>query len=90
MTLAPDVVAADLHDRISPKRFHAWRVYLSGLIIVTLATLGAAFLSDHYGPPLTLMALLLGLSLNKLTLCSCPQTDGTPPDIFIHTHDSEC
>lgn len=67
MTLAPDVVAADLRGSILPKRFYAWRAYLPGLTIVTLATLAAAFLSDHYGPPLTLMALLLGLSLNFLS-----------------------
>jgi len=34
--------------------------------VTVLATLAAAYVSDHYGAPLTLMALLFGLALNFL------------------------
>jgi uncharacterized integral membrane protein (TIGR00698 family) len=37
------------------------------LLIVLLGTLAAGFLSDRYGAPLTLMALLIGLALNFLS-----------------------
>ena len=39
---------------------------LPGLAVVALCTLSAAFLADHYGTPLTLLALLIGLSLSFL------------------------
>ncbi len=39
---------------------------LPGLVIAALGTLAAAFVSNLYGAPLTLMALLFGLSLNFL------------------------
>ena len=67
MTSPPRVMAADLYGDLSPEVRHSWREHLPGLTIVTLGTLAAAFLSDHYGPPLTLMALMLGLSLNFLS-----------------------
>lgn len=67
MTSPPRVMAADLYGDLSPEDRHTWREHLPGLTIVTLGTLAAAFLSDHYGPPLTLMALMLGLSLNFLS-----------------------
>lgn len=41
-------------------------VYAPGLAIATLATLAAAYVSDHYGAPLTLMCLLFGLSMSFL------------------------
>jgi uncharacterized integral membrane protein (TIGR00698 family) len=63
----PGVMAADLYGDLSPEVRRNWREYLPGLTIVTLGTLAAAFLSDHYGPPLTLMALMFGLSLNFLS-----------------------
>lgn len=40
--------------------------YLPGLLVAALATLAAAFISQRYGAPLTLMALLFGLALNFL------------------------
>lgn len=39
---------------------------LPGMTVAILATVAAMYLSDHYGPPLTFMALLIGLSLNFL------------------------
>lgn len=42
------------------------RAYLPGLSVTVLATLAAAYVSDHYGAPLTLMCLLFGLALNFL------------------------
>ena len=42
------------------------REYLPGLLVAALATLAAAFISERYGAPLTLMALLFGLALNFL------------------------
>ncbi|MEW5686085.1 MAG: putative sulfate exporter family transporter [Pseudomonadota bacterium] len=42
------------------------RAHLPGLAVTALATLAAAYVSDHYGAPLTLMALLFGLALNFL------------------------
>ncbi|PMW03577.1 putative sulfate exporter family transporter, partial [Pseudomonas sp. GW456-11-11-14-TSB2] len=44
------------------------RGYVPGLLVVAMGTLAAGFLSDHYGVPLTLMALLIGLSLNFLSV----------------------
>lgn len=38
-----------------------------GLAVTLLATLAAAYVSDHYGAPLTLMCLLFGLALNFLS-----------------------
>lgn len=67
MTSARDVMAADLYGDLSPDVRRGWRECVPGLIIVALGTLAAAFLSDHYGPPLTLMALMLGLSVNFLS-----------------------
>lgn len=43
-----------------------WRDHIPGLAVAACATLAAAYLSDHYGAPLTLMALLIGLALNFL------------------------
>lgn len=42
------------------------RDHLPGLAVTVLATLAAAYVSDHYGAPLTLMCLLFGLALNFL------------------------
>lgn len=42
------------------------RGHLPGLAVTVLATLAAAYVSDHYGAPLTLMCLLFGLALNFL------------------------
>lgn len=64
---APLPMAADLYGDIEPSPKATWRGYLPGLMIVILGTLAAGFLSDHYGAPLTLMALLVGLALNFLS-----------------------
>ncbi|WP_242187879.1 putative sulfate exporter family transporter [Sphingomonas sp. CARO-RG-8B-R24-01] len=64
-------MAADLYGDLygnvaeTPKR--DWRGYAPGLVVVVMGTLAAGFLSDHYGVPLTLMALLIGLALNFLS-----------------------
>ena len=64
-------MAADLYGDLygdiesAPKR--DWRSYAPGLVVVVMGTLAAGFLSDHYGVPLTLMALLIGLALNFLS-----------------------
>lgn len=44
--------------------------YTPGLALAVLATLAAAYISDHYGAPLTLMCLLFGLSMNFLSIDS--------------------
>ncbi len=45
-------------------------IYAPGLALAALATLAAAYVSDHYGAPLTLMCLLFGLSMNFLSVDS--------------------
>ncbi len=60
-------MAADLYGDIEPSPKSTWRGYLPGLAIVAAGTLAAGFISDHYGAPLTLMALLIGLALNFLS-----------------------
>ena len=57
---------ADLYGDLEYTTTTSWRDYIPGLIVAALATLAAGYLSDHYHAPLTLMALLLGLSLNFL------------------------
>jgi uncharacterized integral membrane protein (TIGR00698 family) len=42
------------------------QAYLPGLLVSGLAALAAGFFADHYSAPLTLIALLFGLSLNFL------------------------
>lgn len=63
----PLPMAADLYGDIEPSPKATWRAYTPGLVIVAAGTLAAGFLSDHYGVPLTLMALLIGLALNFLS-----------------------
>lgn len=41
--------------------------YFPGLAVAVLIAISAQFLSEHYGAPATLMALLLGMSLNFLS-----------------------
>lgn len=60
-------MAADLYGDIEPSPKADWRGYLPGLLVVAAGTLSAGFISDHYGAPLTLMALLIGLALNFLS-----------------------
>ena len=66
-TKLPLPMAADLYGDIEPSPKATWRGYWPGLAIVAAGTLAAGFLSDHYGVPLTLMALLIGLALNFLS-----------------------
>ncbi len=58
---------ADLFGDIEPAEHLGWRDLFPGLLVVLLGTLAAGFLSDHYGAPLTLMSLLIGLALNFLS-----------------------
>ena len=58
--------AADLFNDLEPEQPGRWTELLPGLIVAILATMAAAFVADHYGAPLTLMALLIGLALNFL------------------------
>lgn len=59
--------AADLYcDIEAAPSTGSWREWLRGLIVVSAGTLAAAYISDRYGAPLTLMALLVGLALNFL------------------------
>ena len=63
----PFPMAADLYGDIEPTPRRTWRDHLPGLAVVAIGTCAAGFLSDHYGVPLTLMALLIGLALNFLS-----------------------
>lgn len=73
MTLArttPDrrlPMAADLFGDIVETSNANWRDALPGLIVALTGTLAAAFMAQRYGAPLTLLALLIGLSLNFLS-----------------------
>lgn len=63
----PEYGVADLYcDLEQPTRTNALRDTIPGLVVTALATLAAAYISDRYGAPLTLMALLVGLALNFL------------------------
>jgi uncharacterized integral membrane protein (TIGR00698 family) len=59
--------AADLYGDIERTPSTRWRDYIPGLLVALLAVLAAASLSDRYGAPLTLMALLIGLAMNFLS-----------------------
>lgn len=64
---APEYGVADLYNDLEqPAKRSSVRALLPGLVVVGLATLAAAYISDLYGAPLTLMALLVGLALNFL------------------------
>ena len=63
----PIFQAADLYGDIEASPKQSMRDYVPGLVVALLATLAAGYLSDHYGAPLTLMALLVGLALNFLS-----------------------
>lgn len=67
VTSRPLPVAADLYGDIEATPRTTWRDYLPGLAVVAIGACAAGFLSDHYGVPLTLMALLIGLALNFLS-----------------------
>ncbi len=59
-------LAADLYNDLEPSPESSWRDLVPGLVVAVLATMAAGFVADHYGAPLTLMALLIGLALNFL------------------------
>lgn len=59
--------AADLFGDIEATPRSRASDFLPGLAVALLATLAALYLSDHYGVPLMLMALLVGLALNFLS-----------------------
>jgi uncharacterized integral membrane protein (TIGR00698 family) len=59
--------AADLYGDLEPAPVAKWSDPVPGLAVALAATLAAGYLSDHYGAPLTLMALLIGLALNFLS-----------------------
>lgn len=67
MVARPAPAAADLYGDLKPVAPAGWRDLLPGFAVAAAATLAAGYLSDHYGAPLTLMALLIGLALNFLS-----------------------
>ena len=46
--------------------FHQSKMIFPGLFVATLVALAAKFLSEHYGAPAMLLALLLGIALHFL------------------------
>lgn len=63
----PSFAAADLYGDVleaAPPTRVRLAAYLPGLAVTVLAALAAAWLSEHYGAPLMLMGLLLGLAFN--------------------------
>jgi uncharacterized integral membrane protein (TIGR00698 family) len=59
--------AADLYGDLldtTPATQSGWRDYFPGLAMTIVAALAAAWLSEHYGAPLMLMGLLIGLAFN--------------------------
>lgn len=63
---APTFQAADLYGDLEPAPVVRWRDRVPGLLVAVLAAMAAAFLSDHYGAPVTLIGLLIGLAMNFL------------------------
>lgn len=61
------MTAADLYGDLEPAPKVRWHDHIPGLAVTFAATLAAGYISDHYGAPLTLMALLIGLALNFLS-----------------------
>lgn len=61
------VVAADLYGDLlmdTAQRQRRWQERVPGTAMAIVASLAAAWLSDHYGAPIILMGLLIGLSLS--------------------------
>lgn len=66
-TPRPIPVAADLYGDLldtTPGMRVGFTGYFPGLAITAIASLAAAYLSEHYGAPLMLMGLLIGLAFN--------------------------
>ena len=59
-------MVADLYCDMDVVTGPKWRSYWRGLCVVVAATLATAYLAEQYAAPITLMALLVGLSLNFL------------------------
>jgi len=57
-------LAEDRVRRTSPGRVERWKNLWPGLSLCGIASIAAAWLSEHYGAPIILMGLLIGLSLN--------------------------
>lgn len=67
MSTRPLPAAADLFgDLLEPETPGAsgWRSYFPGLALTLIASLAAAWISEHYGAPLMLIGLLIGLAFN--------------------------
>ena len=67
-TPLPAPVAADLFGDLleapSASASTSWRDYWPGLFLTGIAAIAAAWLSEHYGAPMMLMGLLIGLAFN--------------------------
>jgi uncharacterized integral membrane protein (TIGR00698 family) len=61
--LAADLYG-DLLDTSAPAQKIGWRDHFPGLAMTIVASLAAAWLSEHYGAPKMLMGLLIGLAFN--------------------------
>ncbi len=67
MTIRPIPAAADLYGDlldIGPVSPAGLRAYFPGLLLSAIAALAAAYLAEHYGAPIMLMGLLIGLAFN--------------------------
>jgi len=51
---------------IAGRRIRSWRRYFPGMVVALTVAAAARFLSDHYGAPQMLFALLLGLAFHFL------------------------
>jgi len=63
----PIPAAADLYGdllELTPAAPVGIRAYLPGLLLAGVAALAAAYLAEHYGAPIMLMGLLIGLAFN--------------------------
>lgn len=71
MAKTPPIAAdlyGDLLDYEAPAPPSRLRAFFPGLLVAGIAALAATYLSEHYGAPLMLMGLLLGLSLNFVNI----------------------
>jgi uncharacterized integral membrane protein (TIGR00698 family) len=64
---APVPLAADLYGDLldtTPPLARGWQHYWPGLAMTIVASIAAAWMSEHYGAPRMLMGLLIGLAFN--------------------------
>ncbi|MBB3939921.1 putative integral membrane protein (TIGR00698 family) [Novosphingobium fluoreni] len=56
-------------DAPAPRRsrIDEWKLLWPGFAVCAIASIAAAWLSEHYGAPIILMGLLIGLALNFIT-----------------------